>query len=261
MPVQETPKITKLVTSMKPQKSLIDNPPVAKYQEKLKKFTQLQERQKNAFAPGHFSRPEKRTQPSNSIQERQKLSSSYSKKSKSANSLPERQKSLSSIHETAKPTNSSQDSSQLKNTTKVVDPVSEPISSSQSLQILNNTPKTESQSTNSMPILFNEEVKIQETPKNNYPNEERPKANNSCQERPPPLAKYQEKRPMGVAAPIGVAKSLATPISAASVSHGHPSKDSEPKSVPTSLKEDLQGPNKEAIEARRQAQQERKGKN
>ena len=252
--VQETPKITKSVTSMKPQKSMIDKHPVAKYQEKLKKFTQLQERPKNAYAPGRFSRPEKRTQPSTSIQERQKLSSSYPKKSKPANSLQERQKSLSSIHETPKPANSSQDRSQLENAANIQNLEtglkSEILSWSQSFQ----------EPSDSMPILFDEEVNIKETPKNTYSYEERPKANNSSKERPPPLASYQEKNPMAVAAPIGVAKGAATPIGGATVGHGHPSKELEPVGVATSLKEDLQGPNKKAIDAREKAQRERKGK-
>ena len=253
--VQETQKITESGTSMKPQKSLIENPPVPKYLEKrlekLKNFSQPRERAKNAHAPGYFSRTEKRTQPSNSIQEKQKLSYSLPKKSKSANSLQERQKSLSSIHETPKPTNSSQDRSQLENAANI---------QNQETGLKSETPKIESQRTNSMPILVNEEVKIKDTAKNTYSYEERSKANNSSQKRPPPLASYQEKGPMVMATPNGVAKGVAPPIGGATVSHGLPSEKLQPKSVATPLKEDLQGPNKEAIKACEKAQCEGNGK-
>ena len=253
--VQEIQKITKSGTSMKPQKSLIEKPPVAKYLEKriekLGKFTQPQERAKNAHAPGYFSRPEKRTQPSNSNQEKQKLASPYIKKSKSANSLQEKQKSLSSIHEMPKPTNTSQDRSQLENAANI---------QNHETGLKSETPKIESQCTNSMPILVNEEVKFKDTAKNTYSYEERPKTNNSSQKRPPPLASYQEKGPMVMATPNGVAKGVAPPIGGVTVSHGHQSKKLEPMSVATPLKEDLQGPNKEAIDAREKAQRERKGK-
>ena len=231
---------------MKPPKSLINNSPVAKYQERIKKFAQIQERSKNAYAPGHFSRHEKRQQPSNSIQNKQKPTSSYQKKAKPANSPQERQKTLSSIHETPKPTNSSRNKSQLEHATNIQN------------HEIGYELGIESQSNNSMPILVNEEVKIKETAKNTYSYEERPK--NSCQERQPPLASYQEKGSMVVATPNGVAKGVAPPIGGATVSHGLPSEKLEPKSVATPLKEDLQGPNKEAIDAREKAQRERKGK-
>ena len=233
---------TKSGTSMKPPKSLINNSPVAKYQERIKKFAQIQERSKNAYAPGHFSRHEKRQQPSNSIQNKQKPTSSYQKKAKPASSPQERQKSLSSIHETPKPTNSSRNKSQLEHATNI-----------QNHEI-------ESQPNNSMPILVNEEVKIKETAKNTYSYEERPKANNSSQKRAPPLASNQEKGPMVVATPNGVVKGVAPPIGGATVNHGLPLKTLEPMSVATPLKEGLQGPNKEAIDAREKAQRERKGK-
>ena len=232
---------------MKPPKSLINNSIVAKYQERIKKFAQIQERSKNAYAPGHFSRHEKRQQPSNSIQNKQKPTSSYQKKAKPANSPQERQKSLSSIHETPKPTNSSRNKSQLEHATN-----------NQNHEIGYEL-GIESQPNNSMPILVNEEVKIKETAKNTYSYEERPKVNNSCQERQPPLASYQEKGPKGAATPIGAAKGVAPPISGATVSHGHPSKKVEPVGVAAPLKEDLPGPNKEAIDAREKAQRERKG--
>ena len=245
--VEETQKITKSGTSMKPQKSLINNPPVPKYQERLKKFHQIQERSKNAFAPGHFSRREKRQQPSNSIQNKQKPTSSYQKKAKPANSPQERQKTLSSIHETPKPTNSSQNKSQLEHATNIQN------------HKFGHELGIESQPNNSMPILINEEVKIKEKSKNTYSYEERKKANNSCQERPPPLASYQEKGPKGVATPIDVPMGVAPPIGGATVSHGQPLKKIEPVGVAAPLKEDLPGPNKEAIDAREKAQRERKG--
>ena len=250
--VQETPKITKPGTSVKPPKSLINIPPVPKYlewrQEKLKKIPQPQERAKNAFAAGHFSRPEKRTKPSNSIQEKQELASPYIKKSKSANSLQERQKSLS-IHETPKPTNSSQDRSLLENAANI---------QNHKTGLKSETPKIESQRTNSMPILINEEVK--EKAKNTYSYEERPKANNSSQKRPPPSASYQEKGPKGMATPIDGPKGVAPQIGGTTVSNGHPSKKLELVGVETPLKKDLQGPTKEAVDAREKAQRERKGK-
>ena len=232
---------TKSGTSMKPPKSLINNSPVAKYQERIKKFAQIQERSKNAYAPGHFSRHEKRQKPSNSIQNKQKPTSSYQKKAKPANSPQERQKSLSSIHETPKPTNSSRNKSQLEHATNIQN------------HEIGHELGIESQPNNSMPIL----VKIKETAKNTYSYEERPKVNNSCQERQPPLASYQEKGPKGAATPIGAAKGVAPPISGATVSHGHPSEKVEPVGVAAPLKEDLPGPNKEA---REKAQCERKGK-
>ena len=250
--VQETPKITKPGTSVKPPKSLINIPPVPKYlewrQEKLKKIPQPQERAKNAYPAGHFSRPEKRTQPSNSIQEKQELASPYIKKSKSANSLQERQKSLS-IHETPKPTNSSQDRSLLENAANI---------QNHKTGLKSETPKIESQRTNSMPILINEEVK--EKAKNTYSYEERPKANNSSQKRPPPSASYQEKGPKGMATPIDGPKGVAPQIGGTTVSNGHPSKKLELVGVETPLKKDLQGPTKEAVDAREKAQRERKGK-
>ena len=63
-----------------------------------------------------------------------------------------------------------------------------------------------------------------------------------------------------MATPNGVAKGVAPPIGGVTVSHGHQSKKLEPMSVATPLKEDLQGPKKEAIDAREKAQRERKGK-
>ena len=90
--------------------------------------------------------------------------------------------------------------------------------------------------------------------------EERPKANNSSQKRPPPSASYQEKGPKGMATPIDGPKGVAPQIGGTTVSNGHPSKKLELVGVETPLKKNLQGPTKEAVDAREKAQRERMGK-